>query len=783
MLVVVSAAAAGAAAAAASWDRALRATLAQATGGEVGFDRLRLSWRGLVLRGVVVTAGDGRPLLTADRVEVGLRHLSLFEGDDWRWSSLSVSGARATPHRTRDGWAVPERTLAWLHRTGDGAIPAVRAPALELRDARLELPAPDGTLLAVGVDRATVLAPSIQPGPDGPTLAFGPIEAAGATFALGDAVTGIVSRASVGGTDGAWSWTATPAVGALVAHDLSVTLPGGALRAGAVRVAGARWQGGVHLDDLDVTALALDADGQVTRLDRLGASGVSSLAFGAPVTVATVAGGALSTELRDLGALGAVLRGLGQQPTLRTWPLTVERAAFASVERPGAGVRAEDVALTRVQWALGTVSAAGVTTGAVTAGTLSARSTSVAGPKWDPSGPLALDVVVGTGVQAALDLYAPGLGLGAALDGALPAGVRIGTLTLPSARVTAAAGDRTLAGEVAALELGDLRSEAGGIQARTVVARAGEGTASGPSGTLSWAAARIVGDELRLGRDTTLRGGGLERLVLRRGGERVAAAEQLTLGPDGVARVSGGAGWTALISPHALEVPPLVAEHVPRGLGGARRGSAEWWGVDLRGLPWVPTRVVGDGALVVADRVVGDQRFAFAIASFAAGPLGATLPIEARGEVAGGRFDATGAAHPDGRATVRLSARSIDARAFESYGTRLLQVSGLGIGPGRIQADLDLALAPDRLSISGDLVVRNLTLVVRDRKKLGAALLSLTKGDAVQLPEERIPVRVACPLADADCSPLDQLAKVVTEALVDRLSGPGGAAGRRGAPR
>ncbi len=760
------------------WDQALRAALAQATGGEVDFDRVRLSWRGLVVRGVVVTASDGRPCLTADRVEVGIRDLSLLETSDWTLSSLSVSGVRATPRRTASGWALPDRTLSWLHLSGEGALPSLHAPVVTVRDARVDTTTPDGTVVSAGVGEASLSAVEVVVGADGATLAFGPLSASDLSFGVGTAISGTAASAKGQGSGGTWSWTSAPALGDLVVKDVAATVPGGRLTVGAAHLAGARWDEGIRPADADVTDLALVADGQRVALDRVSASGLGRVAFGTPLAIASVTGGTLSTDVRDLAAVGAVLRGLAALPDARRWPVTVTRASLDAVARTGTPVKATGVTATGAGWDGRAIVADEVAAEALAAGALSLRSLSAPSVRWDPAGPLALDTATGQGLSVTLDPHAPWLGLPAGVFVAVPAGVSVTTLTLPDAAVTVAASGRSVEGTFAALAFAGVEVDGAGVRARSLTATGGAGDASAPSGTVRWSVARAVADDVLLAERTTVRGGVVEGATVGGKGDRVAQVDRIVLGADGVATVAGGTAWTALVAPHALDVPPLVAEHVPKGLGGVAKGTPPWWGVDLQGLPWTLQRVEGAGTVFLQDRVVGDRRFEVKVTSFSAGPRADTVPLEAHGEVAGGRFDATGVARGDGTARVRIDAKSIDARELESYGTRLMEVSGLGIGPGRIAADVNLQLTPTTLTISGDLMLRNLTLVVRDKKKVGAALLAITRGGRFEVPEQNVPIEATCALAEPACSPLDQIAKVVTQTLVDRVSkGVSGGAG------
>ncbi len=753
------------------WENALRGALAQATGGEVDFDGLRLSWSGLVVSGVVVTASDGQPCVTVDRLKVGARDLSLFEGDDWHLTSLELSGVVADLHRTNGGWALPTQTLAWLHLTGDDALPSIHVPTVTVRDARLDATTPAGTVVRAHLDEAQLTRVEVVVGDAGATLSFGAGSGEGLQFSLGNAVTGTAKGFETAGSAGVWSFTTQPAVGDLVVRAVDVALPGGRLTAGTTHLSGARWDQGVSPKDADASDLSFAVGGERLTVDRVRASGFSRVAFGAPFTVDTVAAGAVTTGLRDVSALAGVVRGLLAIPDLRQLPVTIRSTTADTVAWTGAPVRATGASVRGARWSGSVFTAEHLGAQTLTAGPVVVRDVAAPQPSWDPARPLRLGTVTAQGLVASLDPYAPYLGLPEAVFGAAPVGLGVVALVFPGAQLTVAASGRTATGTFGALRFDDLVVDEAAVRARAVTATAGDGTVTSPSGTLGWLVARASADDVVLGAQTTVQGGVLEGLALGGKGSRVASVDRVQLGADGVARVSGASAWTSLVKPHALDVPPLAADHVPRGLGGQASGNPAWWGLDVQGLPWTLQRVEGSGGLTVRDRVVGDHAFQFQLSSFAVGPRGGEVLLEAHGEVAGGKFDVVGRATGDGRVVAKVDAKSIDAREFESYGTRLMQVSGLGIGPGRIAVELDVTLTPTTLSLSGDLRFRNLTLVVRDKKKLGAALLAVTRGGRFEIPEQYVPIEVSCPLSEVDCSPLDQVAKIVTDTLLASVSG------------
>ncbi|MCA9490936.1 MAG: hypothetical protein KC621_13500 [Myxococcales bacterium] len=751
---------------AAQWEAALRSALDSGTGGEVTFDHLGLSWSGVVVHGVVVTAEDGRPVLTADKIKVGVRRLDTLRTERWTLSSLDLQGVDLQLRRHGEGWAMPRQTLAWLEDDAPTAIPlpTVEVPTVRVRDAKLSVPLEaKGPPLLLGADELHIEDVVATPENGGVTLAFGQIKGRdGSVSGEGfSAVAGTLAATS----PGPWTLQGGWALATLAAADARVEA--GKVRATVKGLAAAGFDvATLDLGAAEATGVEAKLAGDTVRIEKIALDPDP----GAPVlTVPSVAVTGVTGSLADWAGLGAGMRSWGKVrgtgvERVEVATLTIDRARVG-------GTSLSDVEVSALRASPAQVAFDGLAATSATVGPVTVSSLRIDALAVGPSKTLRLPPTRASGGSIDVDLYAPHLGL-SGLVGALPAGTSFERLTLEDTKVAVKAGKRSADATVGSVSSDDVVSSGSGWTVASASFSGVDGTLRSSSGALSThvGSGRVHG--IAFAERTTVAGGTLSGVSASEGGRgRVASASGVELGDDGVLTVSGGEAWTALTGPHELAIPPVLTEHVPAGLGGSAKGAASWWDIALSDLPWVPKRIGGSGTLHLKDEAIARKTWDIVAERFTMGPFGGdTAPVSVNGTMAGGTFQANGQATSAGKVTLAVKARGLDAKEFEPYGTPLLAKSGLGVGPGRVAMDADVKLDRKRLILDGQVAVKNLTLVIADRKKVGAVFLGTFKGGKFTIDDSQVPILASCALDAPACSPIDEIVATVTRSLMDSAS-------------
>jgi hypothetical protein len=83
-----------------------------------------------------------------------------------------------------------------------------------------------------------------------------------------------------------------------------------------------------------------------------------------------------------------------------------------------------------------------------------------------------------------------------------------------------------------------------------------------------------------------------------------------------------------------------------------------------------------------------------------------------------------------------------------------------------------VGLNQQRLTVVGEVVLRQARVAVKDRDKLAIKTGKISSNSSAELEEEHIAIDIACMLDDSTCSPLGQIATAVADTLIEAALSP-----------
>ncbi len=733
-------------------DAGVRWALAQATAGEVRFDALSPSWRGLVIHGVAVRCDDGADCLRIDRLRVRVRNLHPVSGRSWDLGEVRAEGVWVDLRWRGDHWSAPQETLAWLRGTRTPAeslpVDALRSAAWEAVEVDLAVHLPDGARWTGGAARVSIDQPVAAVQPRWELQARG-VSAQGAWLATGGGARWEVGAAQAG-------------FAAPIGPDLVVSLRDAS--ASAVRL---RFGEALHAEVAGLSSPAVRlADGWLSPGPAL-LEGLSwAVAEGASGRVATaeVRVAQVSPTVREISVVSAALRGVEVSVPAAGWGLPAAwlswRAAEAGWTLPPVVVdalsanalvlasgdarltlgpiAAEDLRLTDRALGWGGVSVGAMALSAGDRAVVETGAVQVPRARWRLDEALALPRATVDAPVVRLRQAAPGLGI----PGALGALAQLGPAPAAIAQLEASNATLWLAGA---------------------------------TGELQVTAASVNASGLTAGPRVALRQGVAQQVAVAVAGQRLARADRVVLGEAGEARVVGGDLWLGLDARWLPVVPPVVDAFAPPWLGGRAPADAPYFGLSWSEWPWQPRVLVGNGVVHLDDVSAGHRVWNVAIGEGQLGPVGASVPVRARGRMEGGTLAVDGQLQPSGALTLTLGAEGLDVRAFDAYVAEPLQRVGFRVGPGKASAAVTAVVTGGALQLDGDVRTAGLSVVSRrETGAVGAVAKALT-GGSVRVPDQTVPLSIQGDLSDPSFSAFARVSRVVAERLATGLAGKSGA--------
>jgi len=728
------------------WETAVRSTLAQYTGEEVTFGSLGLGFGRVTIHDLELHDASGAAVLAVAKASVHANPFDLLgHPANWKLTGLRLHGVHLTPHRTDDGFALPEGTLALLRgegaaSLGDLPLPPLTVPEVRLTDVEVEL---DGHRLTVeALDVPTGASLTLDPLA---SLSLGPVEARGvglpaqgvrvdlATFALTHEVDPDTLALTLDGTRLEGIRVALDGLEALVesasadgAVELSLegepTLVAGAWSAGAFQIDALQTIRGSEAS-LRLDALTLqDDDLQVHDL-ALTALRATAGSTGWPI-VGRMLTATDGIPLPTVRAPGVVIHGT----TLHA----ADVMARATTTRTGLTFEPG----TRLGWDAGTVQGLSVFVGdqeRVTVGELGIPAGGVT-----PGRPLALDELTARDVAATLLWKQHAFGI--------------------------------------PVEAFRLASVQGGMSLATVAIEGLTLKVQGASGTLPVSVASARLDGFALAPDSWRLGSGSLGGIRVDDGRLWAKVDRVGLGSDHVVEVAGAQVWTRIGNQRHLDLPHVAKEHVPGWLGGSFGGDTDFFGVAFPGSPWVPARLRVSSVVVhVVDDAIASESTTWDVPlAITLGPHtdSGNLPVSLTGTFVDGDLSMSGTLQPNNTLTASVEARSLQLGDLGMYLDEPLSRWGLRIEQGRADSDLDLTLRGAHVRLEGKGTGIGLKLG-------GSALAGVanTGFDVVKGSDNgvSVPITIEGDLSDPAFSPIDLLIASYTKGIQNAvdLSGLG----------